>query len=51
MQILNTDNEHVDIETSLTQNIPHTRPKLYMKWEKQFDGKRYTLVARWIVEH
>lgn len=55
MKTLNTVNDSLDnLEISsldsVTQKNQSTRPRLIMKWEKEFDGKRYTLVARWVVE-
>jgi hypothetical protein len=53
MQTLNsvnnsTDSLEVSSFESVTTKIKSTRPKLHMKWEKEFDGKRYRLVARWV---
>lgn len=44
---LNTSKSIPDSVTQKTQNI---RPRLSMKWKKEFDGKRYKLIARWVVE-
>jgi hypothetical protein len=56
MQTLNTvkNYQNTTLETSgldsVIEKIHSTRPRLSMKWEKEFDGKRYNLVARWVVE-
>jgi hypothetical protein len=57
MQTLNTDNnslyttgEILDLEPSRILDTQINRAKLYMKWEKEFDGKDYKLVARWLLK-
>jgi hypothetical protein len=57
MQTLNTDNnslyttgEILDLERSRILDTQINRAKLYMKWEKEFDGKDYKLVARWLLK-
>jgi hypothetical protein len=57
MQTLNTENksldttrEILDLEPSRILDTQVNRPKLYMKWEKEFDGKHYRLVARWLLQ-
>ncbi len=57
MQTLNIDNnslyttgEILDLEPSRILDTQINRAKLYMKWEKEFDGKDYKLVARWLLK-
>ena len=51
--LLNNVDITEEIADSTIVPIPENqavRPMLHMKWEKEFDGKRYNLVARWVVE-
>lgn len=57
MQILNAlkNSQNTTLETSgsdsVIEKIHSTRPRLSMKWEKEFNGKHYNLVTRWVVEN